>query len=83
MAELKPIENPGFVERVTAIPARVKSYVEDLQTEMRRVTWPPWKQVRATTTVVIVSVFLFAAYFAVVDAIIGRGVNKLFAAMAK
>ena len=34
---------------------------------MRRVTWPTWKQVRATTTVVIVAVFVFAAYFAVVD----------------
>ena len=31
--------------------------------EMRRVTWPSWKQVRATTGVVIAAVFAFAAYF--------------------
>ena len=37
---------------------------------MKRVTWPPWKQVRATTVVVIVAVFAFAAYFVVVDAIV-------------
>ena len=83
MAEVKTIENPGFGERLVAFPGRVKDYVEELQTEMRRVTWPSWKQVRATTTVVIVSVFLFAAYFAVVDAFIGRAVNKLFAALTK
>ena len=83
MADVKIMENPGFGERVAAVPVRVKTYVEELQTEMRRVTWPSWKQVRATTTVVIVSVFLFAAYFAVVDTIIGRAVNKLFATLTK
>jgi len=36
---------------------------------MRRVTWPSWKQVRATTIVVIIAVFAFAAYFAVIDQI--------------
>ena len=42
---------------------KTKNYFTDLQMEMRRVTWPSWTQVRATTTVVIVSVFAFAAYF--------------------
>jgi preprotein translocase subunit SecE len=59
-------------------PAKVKSYIEELRLEMRRVTWPAWKQVRATTGVVIAAVFGFAIYFFVVDAIIGRGVTKLF-----
>ena len=46
---------------------------------MKRVTWPPWKQVRATTVVVIVAVFAFAAYFFVVDAIVdARRFKKLF-----
>jgi preprotein translocase subunit SecE len=49
-------------------PQRTKSYIEDVRTEMRRVSWPSWKQVRATTGVVIAAVFLFAAYFFVVDA---------------
>ena len=50
---------------------------------MRRVTWPTWKQVRATTTVVIVAVFAFAAYFAVVDSLVGRLINKLFDTFSK
>ena len=53
-------------------PERTKSYVEEVRAEMRRVSWPSWPQVRATTGVVIAAVFLFAAYFAVVDALVGE-----------
>lgn len=58
-------------------PQRTRSYIEDLRTEMRRVSWPNWTQVRATTGVVIASVFLFAAYFFVVDAVVNAIVNKI------
>jgi preprotein translocase subunit SecE len=34
-------------------------------------------QVRATTGVVIAAVFLFAAYFAVIDTIVNAGITKL------
>lgn len=64
-------------------PARLKDYVEDLRTEMRRVTWPSWKQVRATTLVVVVAVFAFAAYFYVVDALIGQAITKLFDSLTR
>jgi len=75
--------NSSFVERVGQWPATTKSYIEELQMEMRRVTWPSWKQVRATTTVVIVSVFAFAAYFRIVDYVVASGISKLFAATTK
>ena len=39
--------------------------------EMRRVTWPSLETGRATTTVVIIAVFAFAAYFSIVDIIVG------------
>jgi len=55
-----------------------KNYVDDLRMEMRRVTWPAWKQVRATTAVVIAATFAFAAYFFVVDNIVSRLIQKLF-----
>lgn len=59
-----------------------KNYFEDLRSEMRRVTWPTWTQVRATTAVVIFAVFAFAAYFSVVDFVIERGVSKVFQTFA-
>jgi preprotein translocase subunit SecE len=63
---------------VAGWPAQLKDYTEELKREMRLVTWPSWTQVRATTGVVIFAVFAFAAYFAVVDSIVGRGVQALF-----
>jgi preprotein translocase subunit SecE len=76
-------ETSNWMQRAAQWPANTKSYFEELQQEMRRVTWPSWKQVRATTTVVIVAVFVFAAYFAVVDYIVGRSVTKLFDSLSK
>jgi preprotein translocase subunit SecE len=58
-------------------PERTKSYIEEVRAEMRRVTWPNWPDVRATTGVVIAAVFLFAAYFAVVDALVNSAINKI------
>jgi preprotein translocase subunit SecE len=76
-------ESNSITQRAASWPARVKEYVEELQLEMKRVTWPSWKQVRATTAVVIAAVFAFAAYFAVVDEIILRAVKKIFELAAK
>jgi preprotein translocase subunit SecE len=77
------MEANSWIDRAGRWPAQTKDYFEDLKQEMRRVTWPSWKQVRATTTVVIVAVFAFAAYFAVVDELVGRLINKLFEAFSR
>lgn len=76
-------EELSLPQRISAWPQEVKSYVGELQTEMKRVTWPSWKQVRATTGVVIFAVFAFALYFAVVDAVVGGAVQRLFDAFTK
>jgi preprotein translocase SecE subunit len=71
-------EETSITKGVAGWPAQVKDYVEELRREMRLVTWPTWPQVRATTGVVIFAVFAFAAYFAVVDSAVGRGVQAIF-----
>jgi len=73
----------GFLERVSSWPTRTRDYVNELNLEMRRVTWPNWKQVRATTLVVIISVFLFAAYFWLVDYAVNAIVSKVFNALTR
>ena len=60
-----------------------KDYVNDLKLEMRRVTWPNRKQVEGTTAVVIVSVFAFAGYFAIVDGILSRGIGRVLTFFSK
>jgi preprotein translocase subunit SecE len=62
---------------------KTREYFDDLRAEMRRVTWPAKKQVQATTAVVIGAVFMFAAYFAVVDLLLGRAINQIFQTLAK
>lgn len=76
-------EETSIAQRAAGWPAEVKNYFEELQLEMKRVTWPAWKQVRATTAVVIAAVFAFSAYFFVVDNIVGRAIQKLFDTFAK
>jgi preprotein translocase subunit SecE len=55
-------------EGVKAWPQRTKNFYNDVRTEMKKVSSPSRKEVQATTTVVIITVFLFALYFWVVDA---------------
>ena len=83
IAQIQEGEGGNFIQRAAAWPVQVKNYFEELQMEMRRVTWPSWKQVRATTAVVIVAVFAFAAYFAVVDNVVNTLINKLFNTFTK
>jgi preprotein translocase subunit SecE len=76
-------EELTVAQKAAAWPTQVKDYIDELKLEMRRVTWPAWKQVRATTGVVIAAVFVFSAYFFVVDTVVGRAVTKLFDAFTK
>ena len=73
-----PNETQGFAGRVAGWPRAVRGYIQELQLEMRRVTWPAWPQVRGTTGVVIACVFAFAAYFYVVDFLIGTSITRVF-----
>jgi preprotein translocase subunit SecE len=68
---------------VASWPGRLKSYFEELQHEMKLVTWPSWKQVRATTGVVLAAVFAFGAYFFVIDNIISKAVQRVYDTFTK
>ena len=60
---------------VASWPKRTKTFLHDVRAETRRVTWPSFSQVKATTVVVIVTVFLFAAYFGILDWIYTRAIG--------
>jgi len=67
----------GFGDRIRSWPERIKGFYSDVRTEMKKVTAPSFKEVQATTAVVVITVFLFAFYFWVVDNTVGRGVTSL------
>jgi len=70
-------DDNNLVTRVKAWPQRVKSFYNDVRTEMRKVTTPSRKEVQGTTTVVIITVFLFGLYFAVIDKVLGTSLDRL------
>jgi len=71
-------EQNAIISTVRSWPERIKSFYNDVRSEMRKVTAPSWKEVQATTTVVVITVFLFALYFAIIDYIIQHGVSYMF-----
>jgi preprotein translocase subunit SecE len=68
--EEKGDKQPSFVDKT-------KRFLVEVRTEMRKVNTPSQKEVRATTGVVLVTVFLFAAYFYAVDKGIGAIIDTL------
>jgi len=68
----------SFGDRLRSWPERIRTFYNDVRTEMRKVTAPSFKEVRATTLVVIITVFIFAVYFGVIDYIIQHAVTALF-----
>ena len=74
--------NTGL-ERLKAGPARLGEFLKDVRAEMKKVVTPSRAEVQATTIVVIVTVFIFAAYFGVVDYLVGHAMDFLFKHLAK
>ena len=56
-----------------------RQFLTDVRGEMRKVVTPSRKEVEATTTVVIIAVFLFGLFFFVVDWIFDLGMHQLLA----
>ena len=66
-----------IIARVKSWPEKVRDFYHDVRTETKKLTTPSLKEVQATTVVVIITVFLFALYFFVVDITLGNGLDRL------
>ena len=56
----KPEPKPGLMQGIT-------DYVKDVRVEMTKVTWPTRAELRESTLVVIVMVFLMMVFIGAVD----------------
>ena len=70
-------EESGFTGQIKSWPERIKNFYNDVRVEMKKVTTPSRKEVQSTTVVVIITVFLFGAYFWLVDTAIGHSLDLL------
>jgi preprotein translocase subunit SecE len=77
-ATANPDDSNSGLQQVTAGPQRLVEFLKETRQEMHKVVTPTRDEVRNTTIVVLVAVFLFAAYFELVDVVIGRGIDKVF-----
>jgi len=53
-------------------------FLAQVRNEVDRVTWPTWKEVQATTLVVILVSVMFGLYLWGVDLVLGRLASALF-----
>jgi len=74
--------NTGM-QQLKSGPARLGEFLKDVRAEMKKVTTPSRIEVQTTTTVVIITVFIFATYFAIVDYGVGHLMDLLLKKLAK
>ena len=58
--------------------SRLKQYMTEVWSELKKTTWPAKNEVYGTTVVVIVTVLICAFYLWVVDLVLNRGMEKIF-----
>ena len=76
-------EQSTGMERFKSQPQRLMEFLKDVRAEMRKVISPSREEVISTTGVVIVTVFIFAAYFALTDYVFGQGITRLIQYLTK
>ena len=64
------------IERAASGPERLMQFLRDTRLEMHKVVTPSRTEVQTNTVIVIATVFLFAAYFAVIDNTLGRLIDR-------
>ncbi len=64
-------------QAVGSFLTRSRDFLGDVRSETRKVTTPSRAEVQATTTVVIAAVFAFAAFFYVVDSVLGFALKSV------
>ena len=58
--------------------AQVRTFVNDIVSEAKKVSWPTREELRDSTAVVIVTVLLVAAFVGIVDRVLTAGVGLIF-----
>lgn len=79
------LQEPGALKNATegamGVWTNFTRFLTDVRAEMRKVVAPTRKEVQATTSVVIVTTFLFGLFFWVVDMIFSRGIHQILSRM--
>ena len=72
-----PNAEPSLLQKTLGSWQNFTHFLGDVRGEMRKVVTPSRKEVEATTTVVLVAVFLFGLFFFIVDSVFSYGLDRL------
>jgi preprotein translocase subunit SecE len=79
------LQEPGALQNFSGgamgVWNNLTRFLSDVRAEMRKVVAPTRKEVQATTSVVIITVFLFGFFFFVVDFIFNKGLHEIITRM--
>ena len=74
-------QQPGTLanmsENALGVWGNFTSFLSDVRAEMKKVVTPTRKEVQATTSVVIVTVFIFGFFFWVTDSVFSRALQAV------
>ena len=79
VAESKPAKKrkaepkASLIERTSGVVETVRQFLREVRVELSKVTWPTRKDTIASTSVVLIIVFLIAVFLGIVD----LGLSKL------
>lgn len=59
---------------------KIKIFLGEVRSEARKVTWPRPQELKESTTVVIISVFIITAFISIVDLILSKGLDLVLRA---
>ncbi|MGH9605406.1 MAG: preprotein translocase subunit SecE [Terracidiphilus sp.] len=81
-AKLAPVKRresnsePNMFDKVVDVWKDFTRFLSDVRAEMRKVVAPSRKEVEVTTTVVIITVFIFGMFFFAVDTIFNHLITR-------
>lgn len=70
------------LEKVKGSWGATKAFFSEVVTETKKVTWPTLKEVRDTTIVVIIAVFIFGFFLYLVDLGLAAALKRVFGSVA-
>ena len=78
--EAKPAGVPGWAASVFGWGPRkfkeLRDFLSEVRSELKKVTWPSWQEVRSTTIVVIATTFFFGFYLWGLDLVFSEMLSR-------
>lgn len=64
--------------KIKEIFSKIATFLNEVKVELGKVAWPSKEEVKSSTIVVIVSVFIFSIFIWLFDLLLSRGLGMFF-----